>query len=106
MKPCPAQTDDVGDELRHGDYHLQVNSGESFALTEFKVTSHQQIQQTASLASSGGQTRVATSQDLVAQSAAKQRVAAEEQGREFTNEGSEGSEGVFDDCFALERRVQ
>ena len=83
-----------------------MHSHETSSLTELEVTSHEQVQQTASFTSGRGQARVAAAQDLVAQRGAEERVAAEEQSREFADESPQGGESVADDGLALERRVQ
>ena len=83
-----------------------MDSRESFALAKFKVAAHEQIQQPAGLAARRGEPGVAAAQDLVAQIAAVERVAAEEKRREFPNESAQRSESVLHNRLALQGRVQ
>ena len=106
LKPIPTQSNDVRDELRHRHDDLQMHSNEPTPLTKLEVAAHQQIQQPAGFAPRRRQTGVAASKDLVAKRAAKERIAAEEQSREFADKSPQGGERVPDDRLALKRRVQ
>ena len=92
--------------MRHGHDDLKVDPDESSSLTKLEVASHQQVEKTAGFAPRRRQAGVAAAQDLVAKSAAEQRVAAEKQCREFADKGSQGSECVTYDGLALQRRMK
>ena len=106
LKPSSAKADVVRDQLGDGDDDLQMDAGEALSLGELEVAAHEQVKQPTGLASGRSEARVAAAEDFVAERGAKQRVPAEEERREFADESAPRGEGVFDDGFALKRRMQ